>query len=136
MKLKIYKLLSFFMMYSRWLVLGAVMAGLVAGSSSAVLMMLINARVAGAIEASSASVIKFAVLAGLVLIATTASGLISNLLAQRTSAHLRVYLCQKILNSPLKSIEKVGTNQVMASLTQDITVIIGALQRVPGLFIN
>ena len=132
MKLKVIKMLSFFMSYSRWLVFGAVMAGLVAGSSSAVLMMLINARVAGAIEASSSSVIKFVVLAGLVLIATTTSGLISNLLAQRTSAQLRIYLCQRILNAPLKTIENVGANQVMASLTQDITVLIGALLRVPG----
>lgn len=136
MKLKVIKVLSFFVKYSRWLVFGAVMAGLVAGSSSAVLMMLINARVAGAIEATSGSVIKFIVLAGLVLVSTTTSGFISNLLAQRTSAQLRMYLCRSILNAPLKSIENVGANRAMTSLTQDITVIIGALLRVPGLFIN
>jgi putative ATP-binding cassette transporter len=136
MKLKVFKMLAFFMKYSRWLVVGAVMAGLVAGSSSAVLMMLINARVAGAIEPSSGSVIKFVVLAALVLISTTSSGIISNLLAQRTSAQLRMYLCQSILNAPLKSIENAGANRVMTSLTQDITVVIAALLRVPGLFIN
>lgn len=136
MKLKIIKMLSFFMRYSRGLVFGAVMAGLVAGASSAVLMMLINARVAGAIDASSGSVIKFVVLAGLVLISTTASGLVSNVLAQRTSAHLRLYLCQSMLNAPLKNAENAGANQMMTSLTQDISVVIAALLRVPGLFIN
>jgi putative ATP-binding cassette transporter len=136
MKLKIFKLIAFFMKYSRTLVLLSIATGILAGASSAILMMLINARLAATLGVSVSSVRSFIVLAALLLIATTTSGFISNLLAQSTSAQLRMYLCRKVLSSPLRRIEEAGPHNVMAALTQDITTIIGALLRVPGFFIN
>jgi putative ATP-binding cassette transporter len=130
------KLASFFFEYSRTLIICSVIMGVVAGASSAALMILINARVIGAVGANYRTVVAFAAFAALSLATTTVSGLLSTRLAHRTSLHLRLHLCRRILATPLRRMEEVGSHRILTTLTQDIAVIVNALLRMPLLCIN
>lgn len=129
------KLLSFFLGYSRWLVGAAIAAGLLAGASSAALMILINAKISN-VSSRGASLAAFAGFAILVLFSTTASGVLSSQLAQRSSLDLRLFICKRILASPLRDLELAGEHKLLTALTQDIMVVISAFLRVPPFFIN
>ena len=127
----IFRLLAFYMRYSRGTVILAACVGLLAGGSSAALMALITARIT--YSEGFASPWYFAGLALLVLLATTASGFISTHLANRTGYDMRLYLSRKLLDSPLRYVEEAGTHRVLAALTEDIPNLAGGLLRVPGL---
>ena len=127
----IFRLLAFYMRYSRGTVVLAACVGLLAGGSSAALMALITTKIT--YSGGFASPWYFAGLALLVLLATTASGFISTHLANRTGYDMRLYLSRKLLDSPLRYVEEAGTHRVLAALTEDIPKIAGGLLKVPGL---
>jgi putative ATP-binding cassette transporter len=49
---------------------------------------------------------------------------------------LRMRLCQQIMSAPLRQQEEVGSHRLLATLTEDIPVIVGALGAIPTLFVN
>ncbi|HYG08847.1 MAG TPA: cyclic peptide export ABC transporter, partial [Pyrinomonadaceae bacterium] len=130
------KLIKFFIGHSRSLVLLSIASGIIAGASSAVLIMMINARVVGIITSQATSVRLFIAFAVIALVATTASGLLATHLSQKTSFQMRMIICRRILDTPLRQMEKLGAHSVLAALTQDVPIIISAFTRVPPLFIN
>lgn len=136
MKLDSIRLIKFFIGHSRSLVLLSIVTGIIAGASSAALIMMINARVVGIITSESSSIRLFIAFAFVALVATTASGLIATHLAQKTSFQLRMIICRRILDTPLRQMETLGAHSVLAALTQDVPIIISAFTRVPPLFIN
>lgn len=49
---------------------------------------------------------------------------------------LRMRLSRQILSAPLRQQEEIGSHRLLATLTEDIPVIVGALAAIPSLFVN
>src|SRR5436305_649063 len=56
-----------------------------------------------------------------------------NAIGARAIFHLRWELCRQILAAPLRDLEEIGPNRLLASLTDDITAITNALLQLPML---
>jgi len=56
-----------------------------------------------------------------------------NAIGARAIFHLRLELCRQILAAPLRDLEEIGPNRLLASLTDDVTAITNALLQVPNL---
>jgi len=57
-------------------------------------------------------------------------------LSQRALLALRVRLSQRVLAAPLRQLESLGAPRLLATLTNDIGLIIDAIGVLPGLFMN
>jgi putative ATP-binding cassette transporter len=57
-------------------------------------------------------------------------------LSQRTMLALRVRLSQRVLAAPLSQLESLGAPRLLATLTNDIGLIIDAIGLLPGLFMS
>jgi putative ATP-binding cassette transporter len=136
MQNKFFKFITFSLGYSRTLILLSTFAGIVAGVSGAILMALINARVAGTASGFNPSVGAFVGFATIALVSTATSGFLCTYLTQRIGYDLRLQICRKLLATPLRLTEEIGAHNILAALTQDVSNIISAIVRVPGFCIN
>lgn len=130
-----FRIANFFFRYSRGIAILSIIVGIIAGASSAALISLINARVTNSSSPPVSSVYVFLGVTILVLLSSTLSGVLSTHLGQRASFDLRMHICRRILDTPLRRIEEVGPHRILAVLTQDIPTIVAAFLRIPQLFI-
>ena len=133
--------LILFLLRSSWRVV--LLAGLVGGLSGAasvglVVMILdtLKALNAGDVAASVSLAGYFAALCVVILLTQVASQLLLGRLTQTTVAKLQVGLCRRILESPLKHLEEIGSPRMLASLTGDVSVVSQAMNGVPVLGVN
>ena len=115
----------------------AVLAGVVSGATSAGLIAIINRALA--VEDPTTAYDLMWAFAALCLLVPLSGSLASILLLRLTHVsvfELRLSLSRKILSSPLRSLEKVGPDRLLAALTQDVSSVIGALAQLPSVAIN
>jgi putative pyoverdin transport system ATP-binding/permease protein len=136
MKNSFWKLISFYVKSAWQLVIPAMIAGTLAGMTSAAILALISVKVANVGSATSGFIWSFAGLAIFDMLAVISAGMLSTKLAQRITYDLRMRLCRKVLAAPLRRLEEVGANRLLAVLTQDIPDIIAALLQLPQLCIH
>lgn len=136
MKSGMTRLLSFYLGYSKWTVLPAMTAGVMAGISSAALVAMISIKVANPQRPTIGFVLTFAGLALFDMAAVFAANTLSVRLSQGIVLDLRMRICGKVLNAPLRLLEDIGQPRVMAVLTQDIPDITMAILQVPQLCIH
>jgi len=130
------KLILFLLKASWRIALLAALAGGVSGIASiAVLAFILRAlRQPGA---SSPLVIGlFAALCLLVVSARIASNMLLCRLTQKSIARLRMGLCRRVLDSPLRRLEEIGMHRILSSLTGDVATVTGAMHGVPALAVN
>ena len=132
----ILRLLAFYLKFSRPLVVFAVLVGLLAGSTSVVLIGLINSRVSHPDAGAEEYIWIFVALAFAQFVLTIIPGLLSTHLAERTGFDLRLRLCRQILRTPLRQLEEAGNHKILATLTQDIQNITSACIQVPQVCIS
>lgn len=136
MKSGLTRLLSFYFGHSKWVVIPAMTAGVLAGIASASLIALIAIYVANPQRPTLGFVLTFIGLGlfdmGAVFVANT----LSVRLSQATVLDLRMRICRKVLAAPLRLLEDIGQPRIMAVLTQDIPDITGAILQVPQLCIH
>lgn len=118
-------------------VVAIIVAGVVSGMASTALIALIN----GAINRLGSSMAETLGLAFLgLLIALPLSRFTSSMLlvrvTQRAFHRLRMDLCRRILAAPLRHLESLGPGRLLASLTDDVGTIGGALGTLPSLSMN
>ena len=130
------KLISFYLKYYRNVVVLSVLVGVLAGVSSAAMMVLIGIRVSNPSAPVVALGWAFVGLAIFDLIASLASGALSIKLQQRINFDLSMSLCKQVLSAPLRVLEEAGSHKILAALGSDMGNITGAFLRVPGLCIN
>jgi len=114
----------------------SVLSGLVAGGSGAALMTFIN-RALGEEQANATALAS--AFFGLVFVSVFSGALSVTLLARVTQENLyqlRLWLCRRILNTPLRQIQHCGLHRILAALTDDIGSIASAQQALPHLFIE
>ena len=127
----ILRLLAFYLKFSRPLVVFSVLVGLLAGSTSVVLIGLINARVSNPDAGAGEFIWVFVALAFAQFVLTIIPGILATHLAERTAFDLRLRLSRQILRTPLRQLEEAGNHKILATLTQDIQSISMACIQVP-----
>lgn len=122
---------------SRGAVALAVCCGLLTGASSAGLIALINRVLSSdGARVDSSTVIGFAGLGALMLAARVCSQLVLARLQTRITFELRHQLSRRILATPLRRLEELGTPRLMATLVNDVHGITQGLMCIPPLLIN
>ena len=96
----------------------AVLTGLISGSCSARLIALVNTAIA--LNSTQNLVWYFA---GLALLTGTISQFLLIDLAQNAVYQLRLRLSQEIVSAPLRQLETLGANRLLATLTEDLQAI-------------
>ncbi|ERN39830.1 cyclic peptide transporter [Rubidibacter lacunae KORDI 51-2] len=129
--------LVIFLLRSSWKALvAALIAGGLSGAGSALLIASLNEAIDNSDKASQLLLWGFI---GLALI-TLVSGIISQILLARLSQQaifkMRLQLSHRILACPLRRLEELGENRILATLTDDIEAISNTLFSLPLLFVN
>lgn len=131
-----FRLFRFLMQNSRGLVVVMIGAGVLSGLFSAGVLAF-TSRALSTVESIPGYVLLgfFALAAGKI-----ATNLVAQLLlvrfSQSTILELSVTLCEKILQAPLRAVEKRGSARVMATLTDDVSAITWAVQCLPQFAMN
>lgn len=113
-----------------------VLLGLISGVSSialvALILRFINDSQASAVAVGG----QFATLCIVMLISQVGSQMLIARLTQDSIQTLQIGLCQRILNSPIRHLEQIGSSRMLASLTGDVSVISNAMRGAPLLAVN
>ena len=113
-----------------------VLLGLISGASSIALVALIlhfiNDPLAPAVVVGGL----FAALCVVMLISQIGSQMLIARLTQDSIQTLQIGLCQRILNSPIRHLEQIGSSRMLASLMGDVNVISNAMRGAPLLAVN
>ena len=112
----------------------AILAGIISGGCSAKLIALINAAIEQ--NAPQSLIVSFAGLTVLVLISSSFSQFLLIDLAQDSVYQLRLSLSRRILAAPLRQLERLGPNQLLAVLTEDVQAISNTVFIIPFLCID
>ena len=132
------KLLSFlFRSDMKTAVIAAATSALSGIGSAGLIMAVSSALNLGALHHSKA-IIGLAVAAALVakVGGSMASSLLLGRLAQKSILNLCMGLCRRIAVTPLRQLEQIGTPRILTCLTEDVSVLSGAIQALPLLLIN
>lgn len=130
------KLVVFLLRSSLGTVSLAVLAGIVAGVSNTGLLIVINSALSKTGTPQNTLVWSFALLCVAMLVSRAAAWIFLVQLAHRVTFKLRLELSARILAAPLQHLEKLGAPRLLATLTDDVSVITGALIATPMLAVH
>jgi putative ATP-binding cassette transporter len=119
--------------YSRSLLAVIVVLGLVSGVCNASLLILIGIAISNPGSASAGMMWGFAALCLTLPLCGFVSTVVSNRIGEAISLDLRKQYCRRVLATPLRPLEKVGNNRIIAALVNDIPAIVRALLIIPSL---
>jgi putative pyoverdin transport system ATP-binding/permease protein len=119
---------------SRGALVAATAVGALSGLANAGLLALVHRAVRG--QASAALPWTYAALCGLVLVASIGSQALLIRVAQAASLRLRLELSRRIVHTPLRRLEELGTPSLLAALTDDILTVSEGLMVIPTLCVN
>ncbi len=117
------RLFLFLFRTSRWLLVAALIASLVSGFGSALMVSLINQALTAGREELAAVGMQFAGVALLVLVTRWASETLFAHLSQRTLASMRMHISRLMLEAPYRHIETHGSARLLAVLTDDVRTV-------------
>src|SRR5207248_1510488 len=119
----------------RTVVLAAAASGLFGASAVAAIAVFQHA-LQGPGGISIGLAIAFGLTEIILLVAGTASASLLVRLSQRSVQELRLQLCQEIMDSAARSLERIGPVRLQAALTDDVMMVSNAAQVVPTIFVN
>jgi putative ATP-binding cassette transporter len=114
----------------------AVVCGIVAGVSNTGLLVIINSALSKPDVPRDTLIWSFALLCLAMLVSRAASWIFMVRLAHGVTFKLRLELSARILGAPLQHLEKLGAPRLLATLTDDVSVIAGALASAPMLGVH
>ncbi len=130
------KLFIFLLRYSWRMVLLSGLIGGASGIASVGLIAVIHRTLRDPGGSSAKLMWQFAALCVVVLLTRICSQLLLKRLAQHTISQVRMGLCARILQSPLRRLEEIGEHRMLASLTGDVGTISHAMNGIPVVCIN
>jgi putative pyoverdin transport system ATP-binding/permease protein len=133
--MKIRGLLGFLLRNSRGIVVPMVCAGVLAGLFSAGVIAVVS-RTLIRHNASYLLALAFGALVVGRIVTTAAAQLLLVRFSQGTILDLSLTLCAKILHAPLRVLERRGSAQIIAVLTEDVSSVTWAVQSLPQLVMN
>lgn len=122
--------------HSRTLVVTIIVAGLLSGLSNTLLIATINSTLNNTAASKSTLVLTFGALCLALASMRFISGAVLVLLMKKVMVSLRLRLCRKILNAPLRLLEQHGSHRLIATLTSDVPSIANAYIFLPLLCMN
>ena len=130
-------MLKFLIQRSRNLLVMAIMAGIVSGACSVLLLTQIN----GAISASSQQelqsfILPFTALAVLGFLARAMSQTLFEQLSQNAHANMRHFISNKILSTSFEKLEKIGGAKIQSALSDHSTNVAQFFVSVPVIITN
>jgi putative ATP-binding cassette transporter len=117
-------------------VLLATLAGLAAGGTSAALIAMTNDAISGNEISLRWQIVVFSILGLMMLLANFVSRALLIQISQRAVLQLRLQLSERILATPLRLLEQVGSPRLLVALSDDTFAISTALTIVPSLCSN
>lgn len=130
------KLVVFLLRSSLGTVSLVVLAGVVAGVSNTGLLIIINSALSKSGASQKTLIWSFALLCVAMLVSRAASWILLVQLAHRVTFKLRLELSARILAAPLQHLEKLGAPRLLATLTDDVSVIAAVLTTTPMLVVH
>lgn len=130
------KLVRFLLRSSLGVVSLAVLSGIIAGISNTGLLIVINSVLSKSNVPRDTLIWSFALLCLAMLVSRAASWIFLVQLAHRVTFKLRLELSARILGAPLHHLEKLGAPRLLATLTDDVSVISAALTSAPMLGVH
>lgn len=119
------------MKHARMVLAIVLVCGVVSGLTNTALLALINTSMRESEPGSPGVVWSFVCFCILLPLARFISEISLIRLASGTIFDLRMRLCRRILAAPMRTLEQLGTHRLMATLTDDIPSISGALTTMP-----
>ncbi len=129
--------LIFFLLKASWAV--ATVAALAGGLSGIASIVLLACVFRALREPNAPSPLLIGLFAGaclVVLLGRIVSQMLLCRLTQTSVARLRMRLCRRVLDSPLRRLEEIGMHRILTSLTGDVGAVTGAMNGVPALAVN
>ena len=130
------KFVSFLIKESWRTMLLAGVIGAASGVASIALVASILGALRGPVVSSPRIGCLFAGLCLVVLATRIGSQILLFRLSQRSIARLRMMLCRRILESPLKDLEEMGSYKILNVLTSDVAVVAQAMNGIPSLAVS
>jgi putative ATP-binding cassette transporter len=135
------KLISYFLRSSRTprdkvVIVLILVAGMLSGMASTSLIALINVSLSGNRQGSALFAGWFIALLVLLPILRFGASALLVRISQKAFHELRMDLCRGILSAPLRRLEQYGSARLLASLTDDVGTIGGALGTLPTLLMH
>src|SRR5215212_2916201 len=127
------ELIKFLLKFSRKTVVLAIIAGVLSGTSSALLIALVHSKLSNYASSSLSLVLAFVGLCLLLPLARLASTILMTKLSQTAILELRMRLCRQIVGAPLRQQENIGSHRIMSTLTDDVAMITNTLSNIPVL---
>lgn len=126
-----------FLLHSSWgtVIIGVITGGL-SGAGSALLIASINAAISRTDPSAHQLLIGFIGLSILTLISSTISQILLVRLSQEAIYKMRLQMSHWILACPLRRLEQVGPNRILATLTDDIEAISKTVLNIPFVCVN
>lgn len=112
------------------------LAGLVSGVASTALIILIGNALSQVTEIGMGMVWGFLALCFVLPLARFCSGALLVRLSQATIFDMRMSLSRRILSAPLRRLEEIGAHRLLATLTDDTSVIADVFTQLPLLFMQ
>jgi putative ATP-binding cassette transporter len=126
-----------FLLRSSWITVAiAIVTGGLSGAGSAMLIASINAAISNPNQATNQLLASFVGLAILTLISGIGSQILLARLSQQAIYKMRLQLSHRILACPLRSLEELGANRLLATLTDDIQAISNTVLDIPFVCVN
>ncbi|MGB3519132.1 MAG: cyclic peptide export ABC transporter [Elainellaceae cyanobacterium] len=126
-----------FLLRSSWITAAiASLAGALSGASSVLLIASINTAISTPGQQTNAVLVRFLGLALITLLAGSWSQILLARLSQQAIYKMRLQLSHWILSCPLRRLEELGANRLLASLTDDIEAISATVFNLPLLLVN
>jgi putative pyoverdin transport system ATP-binding/permease protein len=129
-------LIKFFLQHSRRLVILSLLAGVISGACNAMLLAVINGMLKANGSTANSLIVVFIGLCTLLPLSRFVSEILLNSLGQNALHILRIELIRQMLAAPLRHLEKLGPDRMLAALTDDVPVITASLLAIPLLCIN
>jgi len=130
------KLILFLLRASWPIVLLAAAIGGLSGAASIGLVVMIMRSLRDPAGSSWAVMGLFGALCVVVLFTQIGTHVLLSRLTQNSISRLRIGMCRRILASPLKHLEEIGSQRLLNALTGDVTVVSQAMNGVPILGVN
>ncbi|MGB5974809.1 MAG: hypothetical protein WBG38_15905 [Nodosilinea sp.] len=126
-----------FLLRSSWLTVAvAVLMGGLSGAGSALMLASVNAAINAPEQNTNRLLPGFVGLATLTLVTSSGSQILLARLSQQAIYKMRLQLSRWILACPLRQLESLGANRILASLTDDIDAISNTVINIPFLCVN
>jgi putative ATP-binding cassette transporter len=130
--------LFLFLLKQSWRTMAlASLIGLASGGASVAMVAMVHHAIRGRSEhASLRAGLAFFGLIVIVFVTKLLSQWVMAGLSQGSVSRLRLHLCRKILEVPLRHLEEVGEHRLLAAITNDVSSITTALNAMPMLCVN